>query len=266
MILLHRDRYVWSLMGIILATPSYAGPEYIEPGDAGSSKATAADASMVIGSGHINGALNGAIIRGIPDFEDMYIINITTPGRWQASTSPVVGGGTGAADFNSVLWLFDFETESGLLANDNVFSGQIGARLRNFSTDGTPININTPGLYLLAVSVRGRFPVNQFGQPLFIFGSATEVSGPDGSTLPRVQWLGTPDTPFPGEYIIEVRVPRCPGDVDNNNVVNLADLSQILLQWGMSVPPGTGADVSGNGLVDLADIAQVIANWSVTCP
>lgn len=185
-----------------------AGPAYTEPPpDAGDRKNSAADASGFIGAGTISGTLSGTgMVLGLPDFEDMYIINIAAPGLWQASTSPAAGNGQGFAEFDSVLWLFRFSDERGLLANDDAFAPPLsgGSLLRSMATDGTPIIIDAPGLYLLAISPRGRVPIDPNGTALFNFGSPTEISGPDGSQLPLAGWAGTPDAMLPGDYTIEI--------------------------------------------------------------
>ncbi|HVZ92908.1 MAG TPA: hypothetical protein VG797_00205 [Phycisphaerales bacterium] len=193
-----------------LGGAALAGPEYTEPpGDAGNRKATATDVSMLIGAGHISGALTGvgSMLGTPPDFEDMYIINITQPGQWLATTSPLVPDPLnpptgGHAEFDSVLWLFEFTDERGLLANNTFMPGDTGARLINQSTDGTGVTISVPGLYLLAISVAGRTPVDFNGTPIFEFVGPNEISGPDGSMLPLDHWVGQPSSPIPGQYTI----------------------------------------------------------------
>lgn len=197
---------VWAMMSFAPAL-AVAGPAFTEPpSDAGSRKSSAADASGGVGQpGTISGMLSGtSAARGLPDFEDMYIINITEPGTWLATTSPAHGRGLGFADFDSVLWLFDFNDERGLLANDNADASLPGARLLNMSTDGTGVSISVPGLYLLAISVKGRMPLDPGGNPIFQLLTPTEVSGPDGSTLPLETWAGTPLSPLPGSYRIDI--------------------------------------------------------------
>lgn len=258
--------------------PSFAlaGPDFTEPPpDAGSSKATAADATGITGSGSISGTLSGtAIVRGEdgsntqglpPDFEDMYIIRIQQPGRWQVTTSPLVGRGQGFAAFDSVLYVFRFSDERGILANDDIFVGSHESRLRNMANDGTSAMINTPGMYLLAISVKGRVPVSQAMLPIFIIDNPTEVSGPDGSTLPLQQWVGPPVSLIPGDYTIEISVPPCPGDVNGDQLVNLSDIAVVITQWNNTVMPWFGPDLSGDGMVGLADIAQIINNWAQPC-
>ncbi|MBX3385819.1 MAG: hypothetical protein KF768_04555 [Phycisphaeraceae bacterium] len=66
----------------------------------------------------------------------------------------------------------------------------------------------------------------------------------------------------------------CPGDFNNDGVVDLADLLDFLGLWnpalGQAVTPGTGADLNGDGVVDLADLLDFLGEWNpnlgMTCP
>lgn len=61
-------------------------------------------------------------------------------------------------------------------------------------------------------------------------------------------------------------VPACPGDVDGDRVVGLADLAGIIDCWDQ---PGDSfcfnADADHDGSVGLGDVAEVIANWGAEC-
>ena len=58
-------------------------------------------------------------------------------------------------------------------------------------------------------------------------------------------------------------IPTCPSDLDNNRVVDTADISLLLLDFG----PCTNcpADLDGNGLVDTADISLLLMDFGA-CP
>jgi YVTN family beta-propeller protein len=55
-----------------------------------------------------------------------------------------------------------------------------------------------------------------------------------------------------------------PGDVTGDGVVDVDDLVQVILDWGLCDPPPAGcpSDVDGNGSVDVDDLVTVILNWS----
>lgn len=53
-----------------------------------------------------------------------------------------------------------------------------------------------------------------------------------------------------------------PGDVDRNDVVNVADLLLVISNWGPCPNPLTcPEDLNVSGQVDVADLLEVIANW-----
>lgn len=58
----------------------------------------------------------------------------------------------------------------------------------------------------------------------------------------------------------------CPGDANGDRVVNGADLSVLLGQFGQPVPPGTGADFNNDGIVNGADLSVLLSNFGNVCP
>jgi len=60
---------------------------------------------------------------------------------------------------------------------------------------------------------------------------------------------------------IEIVLP-CPGDINDDRVVNTADLLTLLGKWGQ---PNSPADVDGDGDVDTSDLLILLAAWGA-CP
>jgi hypothetical protein len=56
----------------------------------------------------------------------------------------------------------------------------------------------------------------------------------------------------------------CPGDVNGDMIINIADLLAVLSQWGQTCS-GCPADVTGDGVINIADLLGVIANWGTPC-
>jgi hypothetical protein len=54
----------------------------------------------------------------------------------------------------------------------------------------------------------------------------------------------------------------CPGDVNGDGIVDVADFLQVLEDWGCTACPGS--DVDGSGLVDVGDFLQVLGEWGCT--
>jgi len=61
------------------------------------------------------------------------------------------------------------------------------------------------------------------------------------------------------EVIFEPGAPRDPADINNDGLVDGADLALVLTDWDLLVSP---ADVNGDGLVDGADLALVLLAWT----
>ncbi|MHC5026555.1 MAG: M12 family metallo-peptidase [Planctomycetota bacterium] len=57
--------------------------------------------------------------------------------------------------------------------------------------------------------------------------------------------------------------PPCPGDTNGDAFVDVVDLTNVILAWGMT-GSGIGSDVAPNCAVDVADLTAVILNWG-TC-
>lgn len=59
--------------------------------------------------------------------------------------------------------------------------------------------------------------------------------------------------------------PACPGDANGDGVVNAADLSVLLSQFGTGVSPGSGADFNGDGQVNSADLSVLLGSFGAPC-
>jgi PKD repeat protein len=52
--------------------------------------------------------------------------------------------------------------------------------------------------------------------------------------------------------------PNLPGDLNNDNIVNISDLSLLLSNYGSS---STVADINGDGTVNIADLSMLLSNY-----
>jgi hypothetical protein len=57
----------------------------------------------------------------------------------------------------------------------------------------------------------------------------------------------------------------CPGDIDGDGAVDVEDLVQVVIGWGVCPPAPCPADTSGDGVVAVEDLVTVILTWG-TCP
>jgi hypothetical protein len=62
---------------------------------------------------------------------------------------------------------------------------------------------------------------------------------------------------------VECVLPTDPADLNGDGVVDVADLLELLAQWGACADPPEPctADLDGNGQVDVADLLQLLAAW-----
>lgn len=67
-------------------------------------------------------------------------------------------------------------------------------------------------------------------------------------------------------YIVEVCPEICLGDATFDGVVDLVDISAVLISWGADFRPDTGTgDANGDGLVNFDDISSILAGWGTPC-
>lgn len=269
-----RAQFVGLISGLTLASASLAGPEWMEMGEAGS---LPGNAQAVTGNGtdpveKVSGRLSGLspITGGVGmgDFQDMYLIKIVDPQAFRASTRDDFNGFAG---FDAQLFLFKTDG-TGLIANRDSTTNDPNPLLLPFTTDGTNLQIESPGLYLLAISGFPSFPGNMNG-PIFQFANPVENSGPDGNggSVPIEAWNGPGET---GRYEIGligvVGIPLdelgCdPADLAepygvhdfSDVVVFLSEYSAGILDYTDLAPPF--------GVLDFSDIAAFLLEFSDGC-
>ena len=67
-------------------------------------------------------------------------------------------------------------------------------------------------------------------------------------------------------YIVEVCPEICLGDATFDGVVDLVDISAVLIAWGADFRPATGTgDANGDGRVNFDDISAILAGWGTPC-
>ncbi len=61
--------------------------------------------------------------------------------------------------------------------------------------------------------------------------------------------------------VVAQRPDPCAADLNDDGVVDAADLAVLLGEWGTTVPVGKGADVDWDGDIDGADLAVLLGAW-----
>ncbi len=61
--------------------------------------------------------------------------------------------------------------------------------------------------------------------------------------------------------------PACPEDINGDGVINVLDLIDLLLCFGLPALPGCGSeDVNGDGTVNVLDLIDLLLAFGTTCP
>jgi hypothetical protein len=94
-------------------------------------------------------------------------------------------------------------------------------------------------------------PLDRDGNPRFEDDSGTADTG-----------VGTPPIVDMGAY--EFALTSGCADLDGDGVVSIADLSQLLANFGASGTASDG-DLNGDGIVDLADLTLLLADFGMNC-
>ena len=180
----------------------------------------------------------------------------------------------GIVDFTTTL---DFESSDSVthLLAVNVNGGLALDSDLDAGDDGTI----DAGLWWTDVLDAVGFLGTDAGDLLYAEQLGGENVGPDTTFVPAHVYRCTPDgtwvvglfDPFsitppsadtPGADNVACDVADCPGDSNGDLTVNLADLLDVIGNWGTAGPTG---DVTDDGAVDLADLLEIIGNWGTSC-
>lgn len=176
----------------------------------------------------------------------------------------VLAGGAGGPGFHidpatqTVVGSTSTLTAPFILTNDSLSARSFQFFLQNNDRPSAPSPgsspVLAPGESFAAVVQWSGGPV-ALTDTLLISAFSPVESGGDGVTSVSAQ-ITFQYSPPP---------PPCTGDTNGDRVVNSADLSVLLAQFGSSVVPGTGADVNNDGFVNGADLSVLLANFGNVC-
>ncbi len=194
---------------------------------------------------------------------DMFVICITDPSSFVAST-------VDTTDWDTQLWLFRCDGTGVVHNDDNVVPGT-GFESRIDNSAGC---ITEPGVYLLAISRYNRDAVDANGNLIWNDTPTRSLRCADGpgASNPVAGWQSTSPTSAGGTYIITLegayfvseqgceQPPACEGDINNDGIVDDADLLAVLFAFGCELECGA-EDLNDDGVVDDADLLIVLFNF-----
>ncbi len=189
---------------------------------------------------------------------DMYVICITDPANFSATT-------VGTTSWDTQLWLFRCDGFGVVHNDDNPNGTGLQSRIDNRTNC-----IQSPGIYLLAITRYNRDAVNSRGELIWAASPSNQVRCPDGpgQNSPLAGW-STPTTTA-GRYVIQLQGAyfvdangTSGGDVNGDGCVDDADLLAVLFAFG-SVGPRP-EDLNCDGIVDDADLLLVLFAFGSGC-
>ncbi len=102
------------------------------------------------------------------------------------------------------------------------------------------------------------------GSPLTLTISGAQASDAGSYTVRFTNICGATTS---AAAALTVAPPPCPGDANGDSIVNFADITSVLGNWGNDYSPATGpGDADHNGVVNFGDITSVLGNWGMSCP
>lgn len=177
------------------------GPDFIEPGDTGSSRDTAKDVKTEAGGtiSTISGSLGGGGLRGLGDFQDVYRIRISDPTAFKISLK------NSSFDIpDAMLFLFN-ENGNPIMASNNSDPENLDPVLNNADN----AFFNESGIYYLAITSAPSEALVQLqsGESIALFNL---LNNPFGTVGPAegtadFQWTSdwtTPDQENFGSYMM----------------------------------------------------------------
>lgn len=199
----HLSKAVFALCAAsFFAVASTEAVTYTEIGDAGQLRPTAqATAANQAAANQPLSQIFGSLLTGTDI--DLYIINITNPAAFSATTVNTLTNGTG---LDTALFLFDSNGRP-VYANDDDASGTV---LTSTLSAGNPLGPQVAGFYYLAISLSGAEPVNFANFALFAMATSTSTRGPNpiSANDPLANWdtsnVNASFPTFPSNYQIDL--------------------------------------------------------------
>jgi CHRD domain len=204
----------------------------------------AAEANWLDGLTYINihsAAFPGGEIRG-------QLTRIVNPLDTQQEVPPNPSTATGCG-------LYSLNRTTDVLGFDIVYCGlsaaETAAHIHGFAPPGANAGVLFP------------LPGGPRKLGTWAFGAANEPGVVGGRTYANVHTAAFPG----GEIRGQILVPPypCVGDLNADNVVDLADLAILLGNFGGAGGPCQG-DANADGVVDLADLAIILGSFGAVCP
>lgn len=175
-------------------------------------------------------------------------IDLGAMGNFEATTTPPDAYTfTAVVDGGSPITVFTVTANEGPTQNYRLASGTLASSIDPLWVDGTTNLINVLRTFT--------FPLNVTGNNLTLTLSASSNGDGEAFVFDNIllyECTGGGD-PCP-----------CPGDVNNDGLRDINDLTLFLSAFGL--PATNCADVNGDGVVDINDLTLFLSGFGVPCP
>lgn len=200
---------------------------------------------------------DGSILVG-SEYQESIMTRAATIWTWNGSAYVMnnVGRLPGTV-FNSGQAYFSSTTNDGSLAvGSNLYTLNSGAARDGivWTPSGGLMNATD---YIASLGLSSQIPANMEIREM------ASVS-PDGTVITGIGLLT--DTFQFQSFVIRLAAPPCTGDADRNRLVNFADITAVLANFGSSGLPYTQGDADGSATVNFADVTSVLAQFDAQCP
>lgn len=179
---------------------------------------------------------------------EIITFNIALSGSQEVPPNPSPGTGSAHITIDTVTRFVQVSgTVSGLMAP--VTAGHVHGLAAPGATAGVLIAFTT-----IPITIAGNFSGSGFLSVANFDGLM------NGLTYVNIHTLAYPGGEIRGQIVIP---PPCPGDINDDELINGKDLVVVLGGWGPC--NGCTADINDDGNVDGQDLALVLGGWG-PCP
>ena len=130
---------------------------------------------------------------------------------------------------------------------------------------------------LITVILLGAFSTSASGEDFYLYWNTIDAGGGYSAgghfemegTIGQVDasQMSGEDFTLTGGFWVDVIVPPepCPGDLDGDNAVGLADLQILLAHYGDTAAEYADGDLNGDGDVNLVDLQALLTHYGIPC-
>lgn len=181
----------------------------------------------------------------------VYLYDITDPANPSLIKKLLADDGNPTDDFGWSLALDNNTLLVGARTDDDIFPGAGSAYLFDITNPQSPVEITK-------ITASDTSPNATFGWSAALHNNTAIIGASQSSAT----------GPNQGQaylFNIEPIQTPCPGDLNNDAVVDTTDLGILLGAFGNTIPPSTNADINNDGIVNTTDLGILLGAFGANC-